>query len=474
MNRNTLLTVVLIIALPISGYYIQHYSVTASHFVPEQSNSTLEMHQGDWSFTREYAGNNSRYRVLLDANATLHFGLYKFDSPNAGGLRPPCNVSGQPVFVQESTRLNVTISPGAGYIGYALCNLGNTNAYGTFQLGVLRTSTTQPYYSLGSFLQFATFVVALWGFSLLPEQASPRSSGVGYFRAFRWIVIAPAVILVASTSFAIAAIAVYMAKTIEAFPLVLAAFLIIEKEAEILFSLPMLLLLVSVLSVMTTISIVVCTFRLWIATKTQTKRERHRVVEWLCSSLDAGPFRKLGQRILPDKPQMGAFVRLGVVSLFITEILTISPAEFLRSSDVYLDLLLSMIPSRSLMLSTSIYSIVLALAMSALGLFAFSLKWKPSSPRAFRSIGNVYALLFPLSLVFLIKQALSGQDYTISFLAEFTVMLPFAMASAYGAWILESALRHIWIYQDRRRALRAPIQQGDSQTEAPWTADSLE
>jgi len=446
--------VVLVALLFVGGNYLHNYSVATRVFIPQESNSALIMHPSGEAWTIFGRSNETlQYRFFLDSNATLYFGVFEVDSSSRTRVGS-CDFQGHPIFQRETAELNETLSIGPGDYGYVLCNQGSSIAFGNFQYSVLKTIVAQPRYNVGSLMQITAGLVAAWGLSLVPEGLHPRSKTVRYSRFLRWTLAAPVILLFASICFAGAVSANI---NTDVLPLVLASVLLIATHPEMLFvtlRAVMLLLCFVVLLLTANVSLAAYAFRVRAKTGHVTGPSRHRLPRILLSQLDL-----LSQRcanlVLPDNPHVGVFVRLGIVSLFIAEVITISPWEFVRTLNPYLNLPPWVLPMDASTAELGLESLMLPMIMTIFGLFAYSLTWKPRWPRAFRAIGTIYVTLFSLSLLLVVNHLMS-QDYLIDLVTRFVAILPLTLASAYLAWITEISTRHIinwakkapWINRD--------------------------
>ena len=439
------------------GNYLHDYSVTTRVFVAQRSNSTLVMHPTSTSETTFSRTNtSSQYRFSLDVNATLYFGVFELES--SSGVRSVgfCNISGDPIFETESAEFNKTLSIGPGYYAYMICNRGTETAFGEFQYSVLTTFVTHPRYSLGSFLQIASLLVVIWGVFLLPEALSPRSRGVRYSRFLRWTLLAPALLLVASVCFGGAISAEITGRNADALSLAGASLMLMMMKPELLsatLKAPLLLVCFSTLLVTVNASLLAHMLRVRWRRKAPRAWHPHRLYNLVTSFFD--PLSKrFAPLVLPDGPHVGVFVRLGTVSLFTAQVLTMSPWEFLRALHPYLNLPSWILPEETSMGGLGPEGIVLPIAMSVFGLFAYSLKWKPSASSAFRMVRTAYTGLFFVSLFVVLWHLLSA-DYLIELAARFITILPLTLVSAYLAWMSEILLRRTVISWKRPAELQS-------------------
>ena len=227
-------------------------------------------------------------------------------------------------------------------------------------------------------------------------------------------------------------------------PLVLASVVLIATYPEMLFVTlhPVMLLLCFVVLLATAdVSLAAYGFRVWTKTGHVAEPHRHRLPRIVLSQLDLLS-RRCANLVLPDDPHVGVFVRLGIISLFTAEVITMSPWEFVRTLNPYLNLPPWILPMDTSIAKLGLESLMFPMAMTIFGLFAYSLTWKPRSPTAFRAIGTIYGMLFSLSLLLVLNHLVS-QDYLISLVTRFAAILPLTLASAYLAWIAEISIRRI-------------------------------
>ena len=444
-HPRAIILILLVVLLVAGGKCLHDYSETTQVFVPRQSNSTLVMNPDDERDGVLGATNATRqYRFFLDVNATLYFGVFELNNP-ASVSTWDCNITGHPIFETRSAEFNETLSIGPGSYAYLMCNRGREMASGKFQYSVLTTFVTKPRYSVGSFLYIAAGLLSVWGLCLLPEALSPKNKSAEYSRFLRWTMVAPAVLLFASMCLAGA---ISAGANTDVPPLILASIIIIVTHPEMLVvTLHPVMLLLCFLALIVTVaaSLVAYMLRIWSKMRHLAKSHRRRWPRTMLSQLDL-----LSQRcaniVLPDAPHVGAFVRLGIVSLFTAEVITMSPWEFVRTLHPYLNLPPWILPLDTSIAKLSLESLILPMAMTIFGLFAYSLTWRPRSSTAFRAIGTIYSMLFFLSLLLVLNHLVS-QDYLMSLVTRFMAILPLTLVSAYLAWMAEILIRRILIHR---------------------------
>jgi hypothetical protein len=229
-------------------------------------------------------------------------------------------------------------------------------------------------------------------------------------------------------------------------PLILASIAIIVVHPEMLFvTLHPVMLLLCFLALIVTVaaSLVVYVLRIWSKMRHPAKSHRRRWSRTALSQLDLLA-QLYASVMLPDAPRVGAFVRLGITSLFTAEVITMYPWEFVRALHPYLNLPSWILPLDAGIANLSLESLILPMAMTIFGLFAYSLTWRPRSSTWFRVIGAIYSTLFFLSL-FLVLNHLVSQDYLMWLVTRFMAILPITLVSAYLAWMAEILIRRILI-----------------------------
>jgi hypothetical protein len=229
---------------------------------------------------------------------------------------------------------------------------------------------------------------------------------------------------------------------VDVLPLVLTSVVLIATHPEwlILTLHPVMLLFCSaVLFATADVSVFAYTLRTRARTRQNAKPHRHRLLKAVLSQVNL-VYQRCANLVLPGDPHVGVFVRLGIISLFVAEVITMSPWEFVRNLNPYLNLPPWVLPMDAAIPELGVMSLMLPIIMTIFGLFAYSLTWSPRWARAFRAIGAIYFMLLSASLLIVIRHLLS-QDYVMDLITRFIVILPLTLVSAYLAWISEMGIR---------------------------------